>query len=555
MKHPKKDAPMRLPKPLLTCLWVVLLASPNFVDAHGFGERYDLPVPMKWITVAACTVILISFLWTPFLKPHASKVSSFTFKLSPNDARFQHAPEACALERLLLTASSALLALTWGCASFGSEDALMNFSPTFIWIVWWVGMSFGCMIFGNFWHKIDPWRGMYLGVQHLKEAFSSKLLKAKPKGAPARWMAWPPSWGLWPAALTLIIWCGLEIVYPIAAMPHRLGLFIALYSAYMWLGMSIFGPAQWSARADGFALYFEWIGQTREMLIQGFMTQPMQAPRDAALERSEAFCDAPLEPQLHLSSIAFGIAMFTSVLFDGLHAGQAWGGFEQLLSRLAPMHLDVNGYFTGWIGLIGLWLALLMMYLMTCYLTKQLFLSVPQFKHQQVAFKISTLGLAHSFLSGLIPIAAAYMIAHNFSAFFIQGQNIIALASDPFGFHWDLWGTAHFYPDISLIDAKVTWYVASISIVLGHVISIFMAHKVASSYSLELHQLSFKAMLEDPTLQLEVTTIKPWILNLPMTLVMIVLTCLSLSIIAEPLTNPPPGELVTSALAWADVFL
>ena len=147
------------------------------------------------------------------------------------------------------------------------------------------------------------------------------------------------------------------------------------------------------------------------------------------------------------------------------------------------------------------------------------------------------------------------MIAHNFSAFFIQGQNIIALASDPFGFHWDLWGTAHFYPDISLIDAKVTWYVASISIVLGHVISIFMAHKVASSYSLELHQLSFKAMLEDPTLQLEVTTIKPWILNLPMTLVMIVLTCLSLSIIAEPLTNPPPGELVTSALSWTDVFL
>ena len=63
---------MRLPKPLLTCLWVVLLASPNFVDAHGFGERYDLPVPMKWITVAACTVILISFLWTPFLQPQGT---------------------------------------------------------------------------------------------------------------------------------------------------------------------------------------------------------------------------------------------------------------------------------------------------------------------------------------------------------------------------------------------------------------------------------------------------------------------------------------------------
>jgi hypothetical protein len=58
-------------------------------------------------------------------------------------------------------------------------------------------------------------------------------------------------------------------------------------------------------------------------------------------------------------------------------------------------------------------------------------------------------------------------------------------------------GTAHFYPDITLIDAKLTWYVASISIVLGHVLSIFMAHQTASHLSAQLRKVSFEAMLRD----------------------------------------------------------
>lgn len=519
----------------------ILLAWPHFAFAHGFSERYDLPVPMRWVILCACMVVLMSFLWTPFLKSKDPQAPFFILNLSPSNACFQPPSRTSMQEALLLSLSSGLLALTWACSAWGSEDPLMNFAPTFIWIIWWLGVSFGCMLFGNFWYKIDPWRGFYLGFKYAKNFLAPPPLNNKHDAQNHALLNWPPTWGLWPATLSLLLWCGLEIIYPIASMPHRLGLFIALYSLYMWLGMYVFGQAQWSARADGFSLYFELIGQTRDMLIEALKSKSLRAPDSVTPIPSEALGSERHEPQLHLSTVSLGLAMFTSVLFDGLHAGPTWWWFEKLLAPLPIMRNDVNGYLTGALGLIALWLGLLVIYILTCHLTKKIFLCVPQVKQQQIAFKISTLGLAHSFLSSLLPIACAYLIAHNFSAFFIQGQNIIALASDPFGLSWNLFGTAHYYPDIRWIDAKLTWYVASISIVLGHVVSIFMAHKVASCYSAQLHQLSFKAMLADPTLQLEVTTLKPWILNVPMTLVMMGFTALSLSIIAEPLTNAMPG--------------
>ena len=50
--------------------------------------------------------------------------------------------------------------------------------------------------------------------------------------------------------------------------------------------------------------------------------------------------------------------------------------------------------------------------------------------------------LAPEFVLSLVPIAFAYMVAHYFSLFVIQGQFAIPLLSDPLGKGWDLFGTA-----------------------------------------------------------------------------------------------------------------
>jgi membrane protein YqaA with SNARE-associated domain len=87
---------------------------------------------------------------------------------------------------------------------------------------------------------------------------------------------------------------------------------------------------------------------------------------------------------------------------------------------------------------------------------------------------------------------------------------------------WNIFGTASYYPDIALIDAKVTWYVATCSIVMGHIASVFMGHRAALALSHRSSQSISSRFI--------------WVLNLPMTFLMIAFTALSLSIIAEPLS-------------------
>jgi len=485
------------------CMWV-----PQIVRAHGFGERYDLPIPMSWVIVAACWVVLLSFLLTPFLKQSsfdpAGRKANFIFQL---DQKLDRLPQVQpAWTRFLKFSSVGLLILTWCTALWGSADPLMNFSPTFIWIVWWLGTSFASMLFGNVWNKLDPWLALFQGFEYLLSLVKGRK-NSNDSSAEKFLLRWPDHLGRWPACTFLLLWCGFEVIYPIASMPHRIGYWIAVYSLSMWAGMWLFGPSTWRNHADGFNLYFELIGQTRAML----------------LSRNKEPCQVVVQNKSsQISIIALVIAIFTSVLFDGLHAGPMWLLFEKIAGKIPFIQSDVNGYLLGSLGLLSLWILLISIYLFTCFITRVLLQIGTPTTLPGRKMDVTHLDLASSFLSSLMPIAMAYLIAHNFSSFFIQGQNIIALASDPFGIGMNLWGTAQYYPDIGLIDAKVTWYVATFSIVIGHVISVFLAHRVADYYSTQFGQTK---------------PLSSWVLNIPMTLVMIGFTALSMTIIAEPLVN------------------
>ena len=79
----------------------------------------------------------------------------------------------------------------------------------------------------------------------------------------------------------------------------------------------------------------------------------------------------------------------------------------------------------------------------------------------------------------LVPIALAYHFAHYLTNLLIQGQLAIPLVSDPFGFGWNLFGTADFRRDIGLVDARFTWYTAVVAIVAGHIVAVYVARVIA----------------------------------------------------------------------------
>jgi hypothetical protein len=84
--------------------------------------------------------------------------------------------------------------------------------------------------------------------------------------------------------------------------------------------------------------------------------------------------------------------------------------------------------------------------------------------------------IATAFAHTLIPIALAYFVAHYFTLFVFQAQDLIRLVSDPFGRGWDLFGTADHKIDFQLVSANVIWAVQVTAIVVGHVVALALAH-------------------------------------------------------------------------------
>ena len=87
--------------------------------------------------------------------------------------------------------------------------------------------------------------------------------------------------------------------------------------------------------------------------------------------------------------------------------------------------------------------------------------------------------VARLFVLSLVPIAIAYHLAHYLTYLLIQGQLVIRLASDPFGFGWDLLRTARYRPDIGIVGARFAWYTAVGRHRARAILAVYVAHVVA----------------------------------------------------------------------------
>ena len=63
----------------------------------------------------------------------------------------------------------------------------------------------------------------------------------------------------------------------------------------------------------------------------------------------------------------------------------------------------------------------------------------------------------------------------------LQGQVVPRLISDPFGYGWDLFGTAGVRPNFTILKPRTIWYVQVGALVVGHVIGLAVAHDRAIS--------------------------------------------------------------------------
>ena len=472
---------------------VLCSAMPAQVWAHAFDERYDLPAPLSWFVAGASATVALSFVIAAlFVRPAK-------FDGVASDAR-----SGCTITPGLIlpvlrglgrALSLPMLALVVAAGLYGTTDPLMNIAPSMVWVVCWVGLSLFVSCVGNIWPAIDPWRLMFDGVDAI----------ARHAGLPGGirlHVEYPERLGQWPAVILLLAVGWFELVYPQASIPYKLACALIGWSAFTLAGMVVFGRDTWQQHVDVLSIYFHTLGRFAPLRTTGSRRSlVLHVPGSGLLDTTTS----------SNATVAFVVAMLAIVLFDGLLVGDFWQMTQHWLAHTFPWLRDTQGYLIGGMGLLGVWLAFLTAYLLTCLVTTPL---APGF---------GTLGIARLFALTLVPIAVGYNVAHNFATLVIQLQLLIPLSSDPLGLHWNLFGTVHYRPDIGLIDAEISWVIAIAAIVGGHVASIWLAHLVA------LRAFASRARAIAATV--------------PLAVLMVIYTTISLSVIAEPLVVfTPPGE-------------
>jgi hypothetical protein len=471
---------------IIACVVIGLAAPP--AAAHAFGQRYDLPLPLWLYTYGAGATVALSFL-----------VIAVFFRQGRTDPQQGpvHSDEAAGLHlrchpRLALPAeaiSVALFGLILAACFLGNPDPFANFAPTFVWVVWWVGLAFFSALVGNLWDLLNPW--------HILFRWSTRLfgIRGTPHPYPARL-------GYWPPAILFLCFAWLELISEAAERPFFLGMLILAYSAATWAGMLWFGPRAWLRHGEVFSVVFGVLARFA----------PLNG-RDGTVRLRFPAAGLQVTEPVPLSYVAFVVLLLTSVTFDGILETPQWKlviGWisESMTLRETLLFLQDAGVdllaAIKTVALLAMPVAFIGVYLLTCRLIGMAGGSIG----------IGLSQLAGWFVLSLVPIAIAYHLSHYLSYLLIAGQNIIPLASDPFGLGWDLFGTSSYRMDLGVVSAKMVWYVAVTAIVVGHVIAVFLAHKVALRVFPTNRQALFS---QGPMLVLMVgyTMVSLWILSQP----------------------------------------
>ncbi len=451
----------------LTLCW----ASPAF--AHALRQRYDLPIPLGLYLAGAGAAVALSFaviaLFTrgPSWRGGYPRVNLFRFWV----LRIVAHPRILFACRLLSVGVFALIVLA---GVFGSQNPFKNFAPTAVWVVWWVGLAYVCALGGNLWALINPWDIVF--------GWADRLYRhVRPGSRLALELPYPEWLGTWPAVVLFLIFAWGELIWAGAEIPASLADMVVTYSVITWGGMLLFGRERWLQGGEVFSVFFGTLARFAPTEFRTGNTDREWAlrPYGAGLLTTEP---------IHSSQMVFVVLMLSTVTFDGFIETPVWVRIvDGVLSApalypvLSILHKTLGNLLPviHTVALVLFPVLFLAVYMLVVWLVG--FVVAACTPREASQHRYSTTDLARRFVLTLVPIAIAYHLAHYLSYLLVAGQFIIPLASDPFGFGWDLLGTALYRIDIGIVDARFVWYTAVIAIVIGHIMSVCLAHLMALS--------------------------------------------------------------------------
>ena len=459
-------------------------------QAHSFGKLYNLPVPFWMYLWGAAAALLVSFLIIGYFITQTAPAGDFRSRDlgALSGVRTLRAISVCGL----------LLCIATGL--WGSSNAYLNFNMTFFWIVFVLGFTYLSAGVGDLYALINPWRSLAA----LVERVAPGMFRGR--------VEYPLRFGVWPALGFYMAFIWIELFFRV--QPLSLSVLLLIYSAINLGGAWLVGAPAWFRHCEFFGVFLRLVAKMAPLQIV--------AAADPA-QRSRVRLRAPFVGLLDeragsASELVFVLFMLSSTAYDGLRETQPW-------ARL--FWVDIHQLLKPWVGDNIVQAYPVLIKLRLAFDTFSLLLS-PFFYLAIYGVFIGlakwitrsplSLGeLALRFAYSLLPIALVYNITHYYTLIITQGLQILRLVSDPFGWGWNLFGTARWLPAPVIPDMGTVWHTQVGLILLGHIVSVYLAH--------------LEALRIFPTRRAATLS------QLPMLLLMVAFTTIGLWILAQPITS------------------
>lgn len=462
---------------------------------EGMGMSQDMMdmmagMPAWLVTIELLALVIVSlilFLWLNRNRRRPETHGYWTFDLvrlpligrALKSRRFQFAFQLPIMVLFLLVITAGL---------FGNQLTTRNIAPLLTWTVWWAGLILIILLLGKFWCLVCPWNALAQWFERL--SFSGKRGVSLSLGR-----KWPSGWrNIYLATGLFIGLTWLELGYGITFSPRAtayLGILMvvmAVVSILIFERQSFCRYACLVGRVSGmYALFSPLELRSRDRAVcrscrtndcyagngRGYGCPTSQylgtmrtntycilcseciktCPHDNVAVNLRPFgADLAGHTKGQADEAYLVIVMLCLTIFHGLTMTPAWSSLLDGLIRITGFS-ELSAFSMGMAGII--------------VLPALVYAGVVWFVRRGAGQPAFTWKRAFvTFAYPLLPVALFYHLAHNTEHLFMEGQNLIVLASDPFGWDWNLFGTASLFAG-PLLHLSAVWWIQAAMILIG----------------------------------------------------------------------------------------
>lgn len=389
---------------------------------------------------------------------------------------------------------------------FGNQNPALNIAPILTWTVWWGGLVILIMFAGKAWCWMCPWDAVAGWMEKLR------FWKKTNHGLGLD-LKWPKA--LRNIALATFLFVGLtwiELGFGVTMKPRVTAwlaiamLLMAIVSAFLFERKGFCRYACLVGRVSGLYAMFSSVevrARDREtcrtcpgkecvsgsdsaygcptFLFPGYLTnntyciqcgECIQAcPEDNLTLNLRPWGEDLVADHRTRSDEAYLALLMLSITgFHGLTMTANWKRITDWLSdSLSASHLIAFS-----LGMTILMLAPIAVYAVLVWLSYRLGRQSAMPTTKPLTYHDYFVKYAYA----LLPIALFYHLAHNMEHLLMEGPKVAALISDPFGWNWNLFGTAR-WSIPPLVSLDVLWIVQIALVLIGHVYSLWVAQKTS----------------------------------------------------------------------------